>query len=135
MAYWLLKAEPEDYSFDQLLADGATEWTGVRNYQAAKNLKSMKAHEKAFFYRSVVKPAIVGLMEIAEPWFPDPTDPRWPAVRVVPLCRLPREIPLAAIKAEPRLADLPLVRQPRLSVVPVQDPHWQILCAMGGIEP
>lgn len=134
MAHWLLKTEPEDYSFERLLEDGHTEWTGVRNHQAARNLRAMQAGERAFFYRSVVDPAIVGIVRIARPWQPDPTDPAWPAVRVEPERRLPREVPLRAIKAEPRLADLALVRQSRLSVVPVSEAHWRLLCAMGGLE-
>jgi predicted RNA-binding protein with PUA-like domain len=135
MAYWLLKTEPSDYSFERLLEEGATEWTGVRNHQAAANLRAMRPGELAFFYRSVVHPAIVGLVRIARAWRPDPGDPRWPAVRVEPVRRTAREVPLEAIKAEPRLADLALVRQPRLSVVPVSEAHWRILCALAGIEP
>ncbi len=134
MAHWLLKTEPEDYSFERLLEDGHTEWTGVRNHQAARNLRSMQAGERAFFYRSVVDPAIVGVVRITRAWQPDPSDPRWPAVRVEPERRLPREVPLRAIRAEPRLADLALVRQSRLSVVPVGEAHWRLLCAMGGLE-
>ncbi|BCX17437.1 MAG: ubiquinol-cytochrome c reductase [Geminicoccaceae bacterium] len=134
MAYWLLKAEPADYSFERLLEEGSTEWTGVRNHQAARNLRSMQPGERAFFYRSVVDPAIVGVVRITRAWQPDPSDPRWPAVRVEPECRVPREVPLRAIKADPRLADLALVRQSRLSVVPVREDHWRILCAMAGLE-
>ncbi len=134
MAHWLLKTEPADYSFERLLEERATEWTGVRNHQAARNLKTMQPGERAFFYRSVVDPAIVGIVRITRAWQPDPSDPRWPAVRVEPECRLPREVPLRAVKAEPRLADLALVRQSRLSVVPVSETHWRILCAMAGLE-
>lgn len=134
MAYWLLKTEPADYSFERLLEEGATEWTGVRNHQAARNLRSMQPGERAFFYRSVVDPAIVGVVRITRAWQPDPSDPRWPAVRVEPECRVPREVPLRAIKADPRLADLALVRQSRLSVVPVREDHWRILCAKAGLE-
>jgi predicted RNA-binding protein with PUA-like domain len=134
MAHWLLKTEPEDYSFERLLEDGHTEWTGVRNHQAARNLRAMQPGERAFFYRSVVDPAIVGIVKVARAWQPDPTDPAWPAVRVEPERRLPREIPLRAIKADPRFADLALVRQSRLSVVPVGAAHWSLLCAMGGLE-
>ncbi|MCS6778165.1 MAG: EVE domain-containing protein [Geminicoccaceae bacterium] len=134
MAYWLLKTEPEDYSFDRLLRDGSTLWSGVRNHQAANNLKAMRPGDDAFFYRSVVEPAIVGLVRIAAAWVPDPTDPHWPAVEVVPVRPVPREVPLKAIKAEPRLADLALVRQSRLSVVPVGEAHWRILLAMAGLD-
>lgn len=134
MAYWLFKTEPEDYSFERLLRDGSTLWTGVRNHQAANNLKAMRPGEEAFFYRSVVAPAIVGLVRVAAAWIPDPTDPCWPAVEVVPVRPLPREVPLKAIKAEPRLADLALVRQSRLSVVPVGEAHWRVLLAMAGLD-
>lgn len=137
MPQWLLKTEPEDYSWERLLAEGEAEWTGVRNHQAAANLRAMQPGERAFFYRSVVDPAIVGVVAVSRAWYPDPTDPtgKFPCVRVKPLHPVEREVPLKAIKADPRLADLALVRQSRLSVVPVGDAHWRILCGMAGIEP
>ncbi len=137
MAYWLLKTEPEDYSWDRLVADGETEWTGVRNHQAAANMRAMREGERAFFYRSAVEPAVVGVMTVSAPWYPEPDDPsgKFVRVRVRPLAKAPREVPLKVIKADPRLADLALVRQSRLSVVPVGDEHWGILCGMAGLEP
>ena len=137
MAQWLMKTEPEDYSWDQLVADGETEWSGVRNYQAAANMRAMRLGEPVFFYRSVVDPAVVGIMMVSAEWYPDPKDPtgRFVRVKVKPQRPLPREVSLKAIKADPRLADLALVRQSRLSVVPVGDAHWRILCEMAGAEP
>lgn len=137
MAYWLMKTEPGDYAWEQLVRDGRTVWDGVRNHQAANNLRAMRAGERAFFYRSVVEPAIVGVMRVTREAYPDPSDPdgRWVVVEVVPERPVPREVSLKAIKAEPRLADLALVRQSRLSVVPVGDAHWRILADMAGLEP
>jgi predicted RNA-binding protein with PUA-like domain len=136
MAYWLLKTEPEDYSWDRLVADGETEWTGVRNHQAAANMRAMRVGDEAFFYRSVIEPAIQGVMAVSAAWYPDPDDPtgKFVRVKVRPVRRAPREVPLKAIKADPSFADLALVRQSRLSVVPVGDAHWAILCRMAGLE-
>jgi predicted RNA-binding protein with PUA-like domain len=136
MAQWLMKTEPEDYSWERLEADGETEWTGVRNHQAANSMRAMKAGERVFFYRSVVEPAIIGVMRVSREHYPDPAEPeRWVVVRVAPERKAPREVSLKAIKADPRLADLALVRQSRLSVMPVGDRHWRILCEMAGLEP
>jgi predicted RNA-binding protein with PUA-like domain len=137
MARWLLKTEPEDYSWDRLLAEGETEWTGVRNHQAAGNMRAMRQGEEAFFYRSVVEPAILGVMTISAEWYPDPDDGsgKFVRVKVKPARPVARPVPLKAIKAHPRLADLALVRQSRLSVMPVGEEHWRILCGMAGIEP
>lgn len=137
MAQWLLKTEPDDYSWDRLVADGETEWSGVRNHQAAANMRAMKLGERAFFYRSMVEPAIVGVMTVSTEWYPDPEDPfgKFVRVRVKPLAKAPQEVSLKAIKADPRLGDLALVRQSRLSVVPVRDEHWRILSRMAGLDP
>ena len=135
MAKWLMKTEPEDYSWDRLVADGETEWTGVRNHQAAANMRAMKLGERVFFYRSAVAPAIVGVMTVSAEWYPDPDDPtgKFVRVKVKPLHPVEREVSLKAIRADPRFADLALVRQSRLSVVPIGDEHWRILCEMAGI--
>ena len=137
MAQWLMKTEPEDYSWDRLVADGETEWTGVRNHQAAANMRAMKLGDPVFFYRSVVDPAIVGIMAVSAEWYPDPSDPagKFVRVRVKPNRPLPSEVTLKAIKADARLADLALVRQSRLSVMPVGDAHWRILCGMANLKP
>jgi predicted RNA-binding protein with PUA-like domain len=134
MACWLMKAEPDDYSWERLLVDGETEWSGVRNHQAARNLRSMKQEERAFFYRSAVEPAIVGIMAVSQEAYPDPDDPKFVRVRVKPVRAVGNEVSLKAIKADPRFADFLLVRQSRLSVVPVRDEHWRILCGMAGVE-
>ena len=137
MAHWLMKAEPDDYSWEQLVADGETEWTGVRNHQAAANMRAMKLGEPVFFYRSVVEPAIVGVMRISAEAYPDPKDAtgKFVRVKVKPDRPLPQEVPLKAIKADPRLADPALVRQSRLSVQPVSEAYWRMLCELGGLKP
>ena len=137
MAQWLMKTEPEDYSWDRLVAEGETEWTGVRNHQAAANMRAMKLGEPVFFYRSVVEPAIVGVMRISAEAYPDPKDAtgKFVRVKVKPDRRLPKEVPLKAVKADPRFAELPLVRQSRLSVQPVSEAYWRMLCELGGLKP
>jgi predicted RNA-binding protein with PUA-like domain len=137
MAHWLLKTEPEDYDWERLMADGETEWTGVRNHQAAANMRGMRLGDTAFFYRSVVDPAILGVMAVSAEWYPDADDPsgKFVRVRLKPLMKVAQEVSLKAIKGDPRLADLALVRQSRLSVMPVGEAHWRILCGMAGIDP
>lgn len=132
MAHWLMKTEPEDYSWDRLVADGETEWTGVRNHQAARNMRGMALGEELFFYRSVVQPAVVGIMKVSAEWYPDPEAP-WCRVKVQPVRQLPEEVSLARIKAEPALADIALIRQSRLSVMPITDAQWSIILELGGI--
>jgi predicted RNA-binding protein with PUA-like domain len=136
MAFWLVKSEPFKYSWSQMLADGRTHWDGVRNYQAANNLKAMQLGDRAFFYHSNEGKEIVGVVEIARTAYPDPSDEtgRFVMVDVKPLMAVPRPVTLAEIKADPRLADFALVRQSRLSVVPVRDAEWAMLCAMAGIS-
>ena len=134
MAYWLLKTEPEEYGWGRLVAEGETEWTGVRNHQAARNMRAMRLGEQAFFYRSSTAPAIVGVMRISAEAYPDADDPtgRFVRVKVKPVAPVVPEVRLKAIKADPRLADLALIRQSRLSVVPVSEAHWRILRGMAG---
>lgn len=135
MNHWLMKSEPEKYGFDDLLRDGRTNWDGVRNNQAAIYLRSMKKGDQAFFYHSNVGLEIVGIMEVVEEHFLDPTDKagRFPAVAVAPVERLPRPVPLAALKANPQLKDMTMFRQFRLSVTPVTAEEWALICAMGGL--
>ncbi len=137
MAYWLMKSEPETYPWDELVAEGRDYWDGVRNHQAANNMKAMKVGDRAFFYHSGKAREIVGVMEVVKEYYPDPTDPsgRFGMVDVAPVKPLEAPVGLARIKADPRLGELALVRQSRLSVVPVNARQWAILCAMGGIEP
>lgn len=128
MRYWLVKSEPEEWSWDDQVARGAAGegWTGVRNHQAAGNLKAMQKGDRAFFYHSGKARAIVGIVEIAGTWQPDPTDEtgKFGMVVVRALEPLARPVDLAEIKADPALADLPLIRQSRLSVMEIPEPAW-----------
>lgn len=135
MQYWLLKSEPATYSWDRLVKDGGTRWDGVRNFQAAANLKAMKKGDRAFFYHSGEGPAIVGIAEIVKEAYPDPGDKtgRFVMVDVAPREPLKTPVTLAAIKAELKLGKLALVRQGRLSVSPVGTEEWRLICKMGGI--
>ncbi|HHZ66622.1 MAG TPA: EVE domain-containing protein [Alphaproteobacteria bacterium] len=136
MAYWLMKSEPGAYSWDDLVRDGSTYWDGVRNYQAANNMKKMKKGEKAFLYHSVTEKQIVGVMEVTREYYPDHTDAsgRFGMVDVKPLAPVTRFVTLAQIKTESKLVDLALVRQSRLSVLPIAATHWKILCKMAGMK-
>jgi predicted RNA-binding protein with PUA-like domain len=136
VAHWLLKSEPVKYSWDQMTKDRRTHWDGVRNYQATNNLKAMTVGDRAFFYHSNDGLEIVGVVEIVRPFYIDPADPaeRFGMVDVAPVMPVARPVTLKAIKAEPRLAELALVRQSRLSVVPVSDCEWSLLCEMAGIK-
>jgi predicted RNA-binding protein with PUA-like domain len=119
-----MKSEPESYGWADLIRDGATEWDGVRNPTARLNLKAMKPGDTAFFYHSMSDKAVVGIMKIVRAAEPDPKAPDWVRVRVEPVKALPRPVTLAAIKAEPSLAKMELIRQSRLSVAPVRDDEW-----------
>ena len=132
MAHWLLKSEPHKYSWDMMVRDGRTHWDGVRNHQAAINLKAMKVGDTAFFYHSNEGKEIVGIVKIVKTAYPDPGDPtgRFVMVDVAPVKPVKTFVTLAQMKAEPRLADLALIRQSRLSVVPVRDEHWDIILKM-----
>ena len=136
MAYWLMKAEPGDYSWDDLVKDGIADWDGVHNHQAANNMRAMKKGDRAFFYRSQKDPAVVGVMEIVREAYDDPNDPKqsFALVDVRPLMPAQREVSLKQIKSDPRLQHLALVRQSRLSVSPVDDRAWRLICDMAGIE-
>jgi predicted RNA-binding protein with PUA-like domain len=134
MAHWLLKSEPFKYSWDQMVKDGRTHWDGVRNHQAAANLKSMKVGDTAFFYHSNEGKEIVGIVEIVREAYPDPGDEagRFVMVDVAPVKPVAQFVTLAAMKADPALIDLALIRQSRLSVVPVSDAHWAHILQMAG---
>ena len=136
--HWLLKSEPGAWSWDDQVAAGArgAEWDGVRNYQARNNMREMRAGDLGFFYHSVNEKRIVGVVEVVAEAHPDSTtdDPRWECVDVRAVAPMPTPVTLADIKAEPRLADFALVRQSRLSVVPVTAEEWAVICAMGGWE-
>jgi predicted RNA-binding protein with PUA-like domain len=135
MAHWLVKSEPNAYSWDALVKEKRTAWTGVRNPQAANNLKAMKPGDRVFFYHSGVGLEIVGVAEVVKAWYPDPADKsgKYGAVDIKPVMPLKRPVTLTEIKAEPKLAGLGLVRQSRLSVMPVAPAEWKLLAKMGGI--
>ena len=134
MAHWLMKSEPTSYSWDDLVRDGATEWDGVRNNAARLHLRAMKPGDEAFFYHSMADKAVVGIMRVSRGPQPDPRAPEWVSVRVEPVRQLARPVTLAAIKAEPRLAKMELIRQSRLSVSPVRDEEWDMILNMGGTK-
>ena len=131
MAYWLMKSEPSSCGWDDLVRDGGTEWDGVRNPTARINLRAMKIGDEAFFYHSMDERQIVGIMRIVREARPDAKDPNWVSVRVEPV-RPIQPVTLKAIKAEPKLAQMELLRQSRLSVAPVRDEEWKRVLAMAG---
>ena len=137
MAHWLLKSEPFKYSWSQLEKDNRTHWDVVRNHQAANNLKAMKKGDRAFFYHSNEGLEIVGIAEIAREAYPDPSDEtgKFVMVDIAPVMPVKTPVTLAQIKADPRLAEFGLVRQSRLSVVPVSAVEWKLICQMAGIKP
>ena len=139
MAFWLMKSEPEVFSWDDLVArgDAGEPWDGVRNYQARNNMRAMQVGERAFFYHSRSETAVVGICEIAAPAHPDPTtdDPRWECVDVRALMPMARPVTLAMARADPRLAEMVLVRNSRLSVQPVAEAEWRAICQLGGVAP
>lgn len=132
MAHWLIKSEPSVYSWAQFVKEKKTSWTGVRNAQAAINLKTMKVGDRCFFYHSNEGKEIVGIAEVVKTAYPDPTDKAGKAVTVDVKAVEPVKTPvtLAAIKADLRLKDFGLVRQSRLSVVPVSDEQWKMILKM-----
>ena len=131
MAHWLMKSEPSSYSWQDLVRDGSTEWDGVRNNAARLHLKAMKAGDEAFFYHSMDERAVIGIMRIAREAAPDPRDSDWVSVKVEPVRALEQPVTLKAIKAEPRLQKMELIRQSRLSVAPVRDEEWAVVLEMG----
>ena len=133
MAYWLIKTEPGTWSWEDQVRDGTAEWDGVRNHQAANNLKAMKRGDLAYFYHSVNEKQIVGIVEVVKEYYPDPSDAsgRFGMVDVKALRPMKRPVTLAEIKAEPRLEGLALVRQSRLSVMPIGKDEWRLICKMG----
>lgn len=137
MAHWLVKSEPASWSWDDQIRDRVTAWTGVRNHQAAKNLKAMRLGDRVFFYHSVAEKRIVGIVRVVREAYPDPTDEtgRWVCVDLEAEAPLPRPVTLAQVKDDPRLAELPLVRQSRLSVMPIDDEAWAMLCDLGNVAP
>ena len=132
--HWLVKSEPDAFSWDQQVAHGVEPWTGVRNHMAKNNLKAMRVGDQAFFYHSNVGKEIVGVVEVVREAYPDPSAESgdWVCVDMRAVGPLPVPVTLVAIKADPALADIALVRMSRLSVMPVSAAHWQLICRMGG---
>ena len=130
--YWLMKSEPFKYSWDDLVAEGEGTWDGVRNYQARNNLAAMQVGDEAFFYHSREGLEIVGICTISVAGITDPTDEtgKWAAVKVKPKEKFAHPVTLTAIKAEPQLADMQLIRQSRLSVCGVSPEEWRVICEM-----
>ncbi len=137
MNYWLLKSEPGEWSWEDQVKNGSAEWDGVRNYQAANNMKAMRLGDKAFFYHSVKEKRIVGVVEVVKEYYPDHTDPsgRFGMVDVKALEPFATPVSLRQIKDDERLNHLALVRQSRLSVVPVDAKAWKLICKLGGVAP
>jgi predicted RNA-binding protein with PUA-like domain len=125
MNYWLVKQEPEKYSFDDLIKDGATDWTGVRNFQARNNLRAMQLGDRVLFYHSVSEKSVVGIAEVSREEYPDPTDEKWIAVELKPLEKLTNPVSLEKIKAEKTLENLALIKQSRLSVMPLTGSEYE----------
>lgn len=132
--YWLMKSEPDVYGWDDLVAEGEGTWDGVKNAQASNNMKAMKKGDQVFFYHSRQGLDVVGIMEVSEEHSPDvTTDPeRWVVVKVKPVRKLARPVSLKAMKQNPELEELAILRQSRLSVAPVTEKQWQAILAMAG---
>jgi predicted RNA-binding protein with PUA-like domain len=137
MAYWLVKTEPNTWSWDDQVHDKTTFWNGVRNYQASNNMKAMKKGDECLFYHSGEERQIVGIVEVAKEYYPDPSDKegRFGMVDLKVGRAFKTPVTLADVKADERLRDLTLVRNSRLSVQPVDAKSWKILCGMGGVKP
>ena len=139
MNYWLMKSEPGAWSWDDQVTAGeaGAEWDGVRNHQASNNMKAMRKGDRCFFYHSVNEKRIVGIVRVVKEYYPDPSDAagRFGMVDVASLKAFETPVSLAVIKAEPRLAELPLIKQSRLSVMSIPEESWKLLCEMGSVRP
>jgi predicted RNA-binding protein with PUA-like domain len=125
-SYWLMKTEPDAYGWDHLIAEGEGTWDGVRNHRAASNLRAMKVGDEAFFYHSNIGKEIVGVVRISQAGLTDPSDPegKWASVKVTPVKKLQRAVTLKEMKADPKLADMEVVKLSRLSVAAVTPEEW-----------
>lgn len=135
MAHWLMKSEPDAYSWQQMVKDKKSGWTGVRNYQASNNMKAMKLGDECFFYHSNEGKEIVGIVKVSKLYHPDPTDKegKFGMVEVTAVKDLKKTVTLADIKAHAKLKGMALVKQSRLSVSPVTDEEWSTICKLGGL--
>jgi len=133
---WMVKQEPESYSWTDFVRDGRTDWTGVRNFQARNNLRQMKVGDRVLFYHSGTGKCVVGIAEVAKAAYPDPTanDPQWVAVDIKPVKPLRTEVPLASIRYNPKLSNLPLIRQSQLSVMPLTKEEFDVIVAMSAAK-
>ncbi len=140
MAYWLVKSEPDAFSWDQQVANKVEPWTGVRNFMARNYLRAMKKGDRAFFYHSNIGKEIVGIVQVAREAYPDPTvEPGekgdWSCVDMKAVGPVKTPVTLAQLKANPAFAEFPLIRQSRLSVMPVSEEHWIAICTLAGVKP
>jgi predicted RNA-binding protein with PUA-like domain len=135
--YWLVKSEPDAFSWEQQVQKGIEPWTGVRNHSAKLHLKAMRLGDRAFFYHSNIGKEVVGVVEVVREAYPDPTAETgdWVCVDMKAVGALPRPVTLATIKTDPALAEMSLLRQSRLSVSPVDKAAWQHICKLGGFKP
>ena len=135
MAYWLVKSEPSSYPWDQLVADGQTNWDSVRNAQALNNLRAMQAGDRAFFYHSGEGREIVGIVEVVKPFYADPADKsgKLGMVDVKPVMPVAAAVGLPAMRSRPERSGMSLLRQSRLSVCPVSASEWKVICEMAGV--
>jgi predicted RNA-binding protein with PUA-like domain len=133
MQYWLMKSEPSAYSWQQFLKDKKSGWTGVRNFQARNNMQAMQRSDQAFFYHSNEGREIVGIMKVTKLYHPDPTDGtgKFGMVEVTPVETLKKPVTLEEIKAHPQLKNMALLKQSRLSVSPVMQDEWDVICKLG----
>ena len=136
-SYWMVKQEPETYSWTDFVNDGRTDWSGVRNYQARNNLREMKNGDRVLFYHSGKDKAVVGLAEVVKSAYKDPTadDPQWVAVDLKPIKPFATPVLLAAIRYDKRLSQLPLIRQSQLSVMPLTKDEFDVIVTMGNSKP
>ena len=139
MAHWLVKSEPDAFSWQQQVENKVEPWTGVRNHMAKNNLKAMRKGDLAFFYHSNIGKEVVGIVQVVREAYPDPTvEPGekgdWVCVDMKAVQLLKTPVTLAQLKADPAFADLALIRQSRLSVMPITDEYWAAICALGGIK-
>jgi predicted RNA-binding protein with PUA-like domain len=137
MAYWLFKTEADAWSWDEQKKKGAAgeEWTGVRNFQARGNMRKMKKGDRGFFYHTGDEKQVVGIVEVIKEAHPESKDAAWDSVDLKAVADVPKPVTLSAIKAEPKLKEMVLVRNSRLSVQPVSDDEWKLVCKMGGVDP
>ena len=135
MNHWLVKQEPDAYSWDQFVRDKGTSWTGVRNFQARNNLRAMKKGDEVFYYHSVTGKSVVGTARVVREAYGDPTadDGDWSCVDLIPRQAFPTPVTLEKIKANPALRDIALLRQSRLSVMPLTSAEAEVLCKLGGL--